>query len=143
MADHAGEAALRHAGERWNAGDLAGYLQLYDPDVRLHGYSGVEPGLDNVRRFYEGFWAAFPDSRLIFEDLFPYEDRVACRFVVRATHRGELMGVPATGKEIALPGITILRFAGERCVERWSQADFLGLLQQIGAIPAPEAAPAS
>ena len=137
MAEHQGVAALRRAGERWNADDLTGYLELYDPGVRLHGYQGVEPGLESVRQFYQGFWAAFPGSRLIFEDVFPHEDRVTCRFVVRGTHRGELMGIPPTGKDIELPGITILRFAGDKCVERWSQADFLGLLGQLGALPAP------
>jgi predicted ester cyclase len=47
------------------------------------------------------------------------------------------MGVPATGTEIALPGITILHFRGDRVVERFSQADMLGLLVQVGAVPAP------
>ena len=46
---------LERAGQCWNAGDLAGYLQLYDEGVLLHGYAGVEPGLASVRRFYEGF----------------------------------------------------------------------------------------
>jgi predicted ester cyclase len=52
-------------------------------------------------------------------------------------HVGEFMGVPATGSLIALPGITILHFRGSRCIERFSQADMLGLLIQIGAVPAP------
>jgi predicted ester cyclase len=52
-------------------------------------------------------------------------------------HVGEFMGVPATGTAIALPGITILHVDGERVVERFSQADMLGLLVQIGAMPAP------
>ena len=47
------------------------------------------------------------------------------------------MGIPATGRDIALPGITILRFEGDRTAERFSQADMLGLLVQIGAVPAP------
>jgi predicted ester cyclase len=52
-------------------------------------------------------------------------------------HVGEFMGVPATGTEIALPGITILHFRGDRVIERFSSADMLGLLVQIGAVPAP------
>jgi hypothetical protein len=51
------------------------------------------------------------------------------------------MGVPATGRDIALPGITILRFEGDRTVERFSQADMLGLLVQIGAVPRAGVAP--
>jgi predicted ester cyclase len=137
MTDHLGVAALRRAGERWNAGDLDGYLEIYDPGVVIHGYQGVEPGLASARQFYAGFFTAFPGAQLTFEDVFPYEDRVACRFVLRGTHGGPLMGMPATGKAVVMPGITILRFVGNKCVERWSQADFLGLLQQVGAIPTP------
>ncbi len=113
------------------------YLDLYAPDAVLHGYQGVEPGLPSIRRFYEAFWAAFPDARLTIEDVLTEGDRLACRFTVRATHRGELMGIPATGRPVELPGITILRFREGRCVERWSQAEFLGLLQQLGAVRAP------
>ena len=47
------------------------------------------------------------------------------------------MGVPATGEAIALPGIAILHFAGGRCVQRWSSADMLGLLVQLGAVAPP------
>ena len=56
---------------------------------------------------------------------------------MHGTHHGEFMGVPATGTQIALAGITILRFEGDQVVERWSQADMLGLLVQLGAVPAP------
>ena len=87
------------------------YFELYDPNVVLHGYAGVEPGLNNVKQFYAGIWSAFPDVGLTVEDMF--------------------------GKPIALAGITILRFEDGKCVERWSQADFLSVLMQIGAIPAP------
>lgn len=129
--------ALERAGQRWNAGDLAGYLRLYDEDVVLHGYAGVEPGLASVRRFYEGFWAAFPSSRLVFEDMFASGDRVACRFVVEGVHAGPFLNLEATGRPISLPGITILRFREGRCVERWSQADFLGLMAQLGMLTLP------
>jgi predicted ester cyclase len=52
-------------------------------------------------------------------------------------HRGELFGVPGTGRPIEQGVITILRFEGGRCVERWSVADVLGVLVQIGAVPPP------
>lgn len=131
-------AALERAIGCWNEDDLAGYLELYDPEVALHGYQGVEPGLEGVRRFYEAFWAAFPGSRITLEDIVSEGNEVACRFTLRATHGGEFNGIPPTGREVSIPGITILRFENGRCIERWSQADFLGLLQQLGVIPAPE-----
>jgi predicted ester cyclase len=62
---------------------------------------------------------------------------VASRYAVRATHQGELRGIPPTGKAVVSMGINIHRLAGGRIVEQWSQSDMLGLLQQLGAIPAP------
>ena len=59
------------------------------------------------------------------------------RFTMTGRHVGEFMGVSATGTGIVLPGITLLHFAGDRVVERFSQADMLGLLVQLGAVPAP------
>ena len=88
-----------------------------------------------MRGFYRGFFSAFPGSQLSFDDVFGDDDRLACRFVVRATHGGEFQGIAATGRQIVLPGITILRFRDGVCVERWSQADFLWLLTQLGAMP--------
>lgn len=131
------QAVLETARDEWNRGNLEGYLQLYAADAVLHGYAGVGPGLANIRQFYEAFFVAFPDAKLTFADTFAAEDRVACRFVVEATHGGVFQGIGPTGKRITIPGITILRFEEAKCVERWSQADFLGLLAQLGAIPAP------
>ena len=61
----------------------------------------------------------------------------AIRFTMTGRHVDEFMGVPASGTAIALPGITILHFRGGRVIERFSQADMLGLLIQVGAVPAP------
>ena len=61
--------AVERARDRWNLGDLPGYMQLYDSDVELHGYAGVDRGLENVQRFYDAFWKAFPGSQLVFEDI--------------------------------------------------------------------------
>ena len=128
-------ATLERARQQWNAGNLEGYLQLYAPDVVLLGYVGVESGLVSVRQFYQHFWAAFPGSQLVFEDVFAAADKVACRFVVHATHQGPFQGIAPTGKRVTQPGITILQFSEGKCVERWSQADFMGLLSQLGALP--------
>jgi steroid delta-isomerase-like uncharacterized protein len=135
MHEQQNEAALAAARDEWNAGNLEGYLRLYAPDAVVHGYAGVEPGLAGIRQFYEAFWTGFPASHLEFEDVFAAGDRVACRYVLRGTHAGAFQGIPATDRSVTMPGITILRFAAGRCVERWSQADFLGLLGQLGVLP--------
>jgi steroid delta-isomerase-like uncharacterized protein len=111
------------------------YFDLYAEDVVLHGYEGVEPGLDSVKRYYGGIWAVFPDARVHAEDMIEIDDKVALRFIMTGTHRGPFLGLNATGKSIRLPGMTILRFKGSKCVERWSVADSLSLLVQLGGYP--------
>ncbi|MBM3724743.1 MAG: ester cyclase [Acidobacteria bacterium] len=112
------------------------YLDLYADEAILHGYQGVGPGKANIAAFYAAIWQAFPDARVRVLDTLEAEDKVVCRFEMHATQQGAFQGIPATGRAIVLPGITILRFAGGKCVERWSQADFLGLMAQLGALPA-------
>src|SRR5687768_9910068 len=100
------------------------YLKLYAPSVVLHGY-GLAPGIEAVRAYYEVLWSAFPDVSLRTDDIFEAGDRVASRFSVLGTHLGPFRGIPPTGRHIEYTGITIFRFAGGRCVERWSQTDRL------------------
>jgi predicted ester cyclase len=64
-------------------------------------------------------------------------DLAGCRFTMTGVHRGDFMGVPAMQRPYQLPRIAVMRFGGDQMVERWSSADFLGLLTQLGAIPAP------
>ena len=133
------EAVLRRAIEKWNQGDLTGYLEHYDANVVLHGFPpGLPLGVAGAKLFYDQLWGAFPAPQLTLDEVMSQGDKVACHFTMRATHSGDFMGIPATGKEITLPGITILRYSGGKCVERWNQADLLGLMQQLGAVPAPQ-----
>jgi predicted ester cyclase len=129
--------ALSAAVERWNAGDLDGYLALYDESIVLHGYSPEPMFKAEVRAFYEGIFSAFGTPKLEFHEVLWDGDACAVRATMTGRHVGEFMGVPATGTEIAMPVITILHFAGDRVTERFSQTDMLGLLVQIGAVPAP------
>jgi len=129
--------ALSAAFESWNAGDLDGYLSLYDEGIRLHGYSPEPMNKVQVRGFYEGIFSAFDTPKLEFHEVLWDGDTCSIRFTMTGRHVNEFMGVPATGRVITLPGITILHFDGDRVVERFSQADLLGLLVQIGAVPAP------
>ncbi len=129
--------ALSAAIERWNAGDLDGYLLLYDEDIRLHGYSREPMDKAQVRGYYEGIFRAFGSPKLELHEVLWDGEVCAIRFTMTGRHVDEFRGAPATGRPIAVPGITILHFRGDRCVERFSQADQLGLLMQIGAGPAP------
>jgi steroid delta-isomerase-like uncharacterized protein len=137
MSEHENEQAARRAADAWNAGDLDGYLDLYDDSIRLHGYSPESMDKEAARGFYEDVFAAFERPQLVFHDVFGSGDRTCIRFTMTGVHRGVFMGVPETGREIAMDGITVLRFRDGRCVERWTSSDMLSLLVQLGAVPAP------
>lgn len=129
--------AVERARARWNAGDLDGYLSLYGEDVRVHGYTPAPMRKAEVEVFYRGIVAAFASPQLVFHEVLESGDSVTIRFTLTGTHVGTFMGVPATGRAIALAGLTILRFDGLVVAERWSCADMLGLLVQLGAVPPP------
>ncbi len=77
------------------------------------------------------FWTV----QLIAEDMIAEGDKVVVRSTFRGTHKGDLMGIPPTGKQVTMPLILIYRIADDKIVEHWMQADALGLLQQLGVIP--------
>ena len=129
--------ALEAARQSWNAAGLDGYLQLYDDSIRLHGYSPEPMDKDAVRDFYAGVFAAFDQPQLEFHEVLTDGDALTVRFTMTGRHVGDFMGVPATGRDVALQGITIMHFRGGKVVERFSQADMLGLLVPLGAVPAP------
>ena len=134
---------LEQAVEAFNRGDEA-YFDLYTDGVAVHGLPGTQgAALDKqgLVDFYRAFWSAFPDAAVEPVDLFSAGDRVAVRVRVKGTHRGELMGVPASGNEVDVEQITIFRLDEDgRCLERWVRLDEVDFLQQIGAMPAPAAA---
>lgn len=137
MGSAGNEAAVERAARAWNAGDLEGYLELYDDSIKLHGYSPEPMDKATVRGFYQQVFAAFDNPQLTFHEVFSDGERLVIRFTMAGRHQGEFLGVPATGGNVAMDGITILHFRDGKCVERWSQADMLGYLVQVGAVPAP------
>ncbi len=116
----------------------AAYFEiLYDDDVVLHGYTpGPLQTKPAARAFYEQIFEAFPDAHVLTDAMHIDGDYLTCRFRFAGTHVGDFLAVPGTGKSFEIPGITVLRFGDSRCVERWSVADFLGLLTQVGALAA-------
>ena len=133
---------VERARQRWNAGDLAGYLEVYAEDLRFHGLEPDPMDKPSVAGFYQQFWSALglpgrPNPQLDFHEHLVDGDLFSCRFTVSGEDRGDFMGVPASGRAYVLEGITIMRFGGDRVVERWTTADFLGLMVQLGAVPAP------
>lgn len=121
----------------WNQGNLDAIDEVYGPDLAWHS---APPGLpatrDGLRMMIMGFRAAFSDTVSTVDQLVGEGDSVAWRWTFQGTHTGELMGIPGTGKRVTFAGVSIDRFADGRSVERRDYADMLGLLQQLGAVPA-------
>ena len=93
-------------------------------------------GRDGMKAVGQSIVAGFPEVRVTVQDLLADGDRVIERTLVQATHTGEFNGIPATGKSVTWTEIHIYRMEDGQIAELWSEVDFLGLLTQLGAIPA-------
>jgi steroid delta-isomerase-like uncharacterized protein len=80
--------------------------------------------------------SGFPDVQWTLEEMVAENDKVAARFIMKGTHQGVFFGVPPTGKSIQVPAMNLYRFSKNQIIEEYGQPDLLGLLKQIGAIPA-------
>lgn len=101
----------------------------------------IEENKAIARRGWEEIWnkgnltTAFPDLHFTIEDQIAEGDKVVNRVIARGTHQGELMGIPPTGKQVIVTGITIDRIVGGKLEASWANWDFLGPLQQFGVVP--------
>ncbi|MGH2711755.1 MAG: ester cyclase [Actinomycetota bacterium] len=127
------EKALMRAVEAWNAGDVDSYLELYADDIRLHAGTYEFPDRVEVAGMYKGFHAAVPGVQLEIHEAFGDGTKLVCRYTVRGTQTGELMGIAPTGNEISMTGITIMHFHGGRVVERWDSDDSAEVFSRLRA----------
>jgi predicted ester cyclase len=123
--------------ELFTKGDLTAVDRYVAPDVVNHDlpFPGSPPGSEAWRYAATVIRAAAPDWRSEAHELVAEGDLVVERFTARGTHRGELFGVPATGREIVLYGINVFRIVDDQVVERWGCVDQLGLLHRLGVVP--------
>jgi steroid delta-isomerase-like uncharacterized protein len=132
------KTAIRRWIEAWNTKDMDAAVELLAPDYVRHDANLPEVvGPQAQREFLEGVFGAFPDLDLRPDQLIAEDGLVTVRHVVRGTHRGEFLGVPATGRVVTFQAVDIFRLTGNKIVEQWVIIDALGLLQQLGAIPSP------
>jgi steroid delta-isomerase-like uncharacterized protein len=128
--------------ERRLAETFVKMLNTHDPDLVDDFVAGdyrnhnafVADGREANRQFWAGFFAALPDLTATMEDLIVSGDRVVGRFVYRGTHRGEFMGIPASGHPVEMRSIDIWRVADGMFVEHWDELNTLEFFQQMGAL---------
>lgn len=127
---------IRFIEEIINRQNLSAVEELIDPDFVVRGQGGRElRGIEGARAMSDMYAAAFPDFRVTADDLVAEDDRVMCRFTCTGTHKGEFMGIPPTGKSFQISGVSITKLVNGKQVETWGVSDYLGALQQLGAIP--------
>jgi steroid delta-isomerase-like uncharacterized protein len=129
--------------ETWGQGRIEVIDELFGSDFLFHITGSPEfHGLEGYRQHVKMYRAAFPDISFNLEDQIAEGDKVVTRFSASGTHKGEVMGVAATGLHVPrVTGITIHRISHGRIVELWANWDALGLLQDMGVVPRFAAGP--
>ena len=137
VGEGAKEIERRLAEEVWTAGKLDVIDELIAPD--LIGYSptdGEIHGPDGFRELVERYRSAFSNIEFRNDRVIAEGDWVAVSWTARGTHTGELMGIAPTGRDVTTTGMSFDRIADGKIAESHGLFDALGMLQQLGAIPA-------
>ncbi|OGO30953.1 MAG: hypothetical protein A2Z29_00995 [Chloroflexi bacterium RBG_16_56_11] len=127
------KALVRRVVEFWNNRDLDAFFRILAPEYVEHLPTG-DVTLEQLRQFAPRFFAAFPDIHFTIEQMVAEGGKVALMVNWKATHRGEYMGIPATGKKIDISVAYIIKIVGGRWVEFWNVTD-TRLAQQLGVNP--------
>ena len=110
--------------------------RLFAVDYVEHGGSGeAVRGIKNYKHAMDEFYSAVPDVHVTVNDVVVEGDKVAVRFTLSGTHRGEFAGAPPTGNKVMIEEIGIIRIVGGKFVESWMRYDTLGFMQQLGLVP--------
>ena len=131
--------ARRYIDEFWSQGNAALVEEVIAPDYVVHdpGTPGRMGGTAGERQAHQMYRTVFPDLHFTVEDVVGEGDRAVVRWTARGTQQGELLGLAPTGKQATVSGISMVSISAGKIVEHWVNWDTLGMLQQLGAIPAP------
>ena len=123
--------------ELWNKGNLPVADELIAPTYTHHDAStpDVGRGPESEKKRVTLYRTAFADMRLTIEDLIAEGETVVARWTCGGAHKGDLNGIAPTEKQIAISGVSVVRFTGGKMVEGWINWDALGLMQQLGVVP--------
>ncbi len=132
------KAIVRRWVEAFNEGNVDAVDELVtDFYVRHDPNSPEVRGPEEEKQLIAMYRSAFPDLHFTVEDMVEEGDKVLIRVGIRATHKGELLGVPPTEKRLTFTAMEFYRLSEGKIDEQWVNVDTLGMMQQIGAVPAP------
>jgi steroid delta-isomerase-like uncharacterized protein len=128
--------------EVWNQAREETINELFASDAVAYGLGETDvdvQGPAQFKTFFHNFRTTFPDIHITIEDTIADGDKVTVRLVLEGTHQGDGLGIPPTGRRVRVAGIVIAKITGGQIVAGWNSWDQLGLLRQLGALPAPDA----
>lgn len=130
--------------EAFNEGRLDVADEVLTPDYVNHDPSQPRPidSREAMKGFITYLRTAVPDVHFTVDDTVAEGDKVVYRWSATGTQQGEFFGAPPTGRSFSTAGIIIARLADGRIAEEWVEWDTMGMLRQLGVLPAPEGAPA-
>ncbi len=121
----------------FNKRNLAALDDFYAPDHVDHTLPpGLPVGPEGTKQAISTMLEGFPDLHITIEDMIAEGDKVVIRFTIHGTQQGTLGGIPPTGKQVDVSTIEITCIAGDKIAEDWGLDDRLGMLQQLGLVPA-------
>ena len=127
----------RFVEEVFNQGNLAAVDRFLAAEYRdANALPGQEPGREGAKRAFSLYQEVFPDLRYTIEEMIAEGDTVVTRVTFRGTHRGAFLGIPPTNRQVSVPAVHITRLVEGTIREHWSLMDDLGLMQQLGVVPA-------
>ena len=121
----------RYLEECIGKGDISLMDDLLTPNYAMH-MNTLEFDLQGYKNYQPSVLGAFPDGRFVTEDMLAEGNRVVLRYTFYGTHRGEFMGLPATGKQVRVGGILISRIVDGRIAEEWEVFDAATMFRQLG-----------
>jgi steroid delta-isomerase-like uncharacterized protein len=108
------------------------YFDFYDDSLTIHGFPPNLPtNKEGFKQFIYLLWKAFPDIRIMFEDIIIEENKVVCRYNLAGTHKSEFMHLPPTNKQFKINGMTVFYFRDAKVIERWNLVDMMSLMEQL------------
>jgi len=127
------KAVVRQCYHAVSNGDFGSLSAVIADDIIEHEeLPGLEPNKDGVIQFFRGMREAFPDMEMVPDAIITEGDLVAARVTLKGTHRGDFMGIPATGKEVVVAIADFFRIENGRIAEHWGVADMASMMEQLG-----------
>ena len=126
------EVVKRYWDGKWNARNPGILDELMKPDVVYHGTSMEMHGVEEYKQVYNMYRSGLHDTQITIEELIAEGDKVMTRLSMSAVHKGDLGGIPPTGKSMTSTVFTVFRLVDGKIAEEWEILDELGMMHQLG-----------